>query len=145
GLMTGALLGGLLGGANIVQTVDLMIEGAEGIIPPVLRILSAGVLAGILIESGAADKLAKFTVSTFGQKRALLALAIATMLLTAVWVFSRGAVKPCAAHSFGICFNGGFSPLAIFVRVSGGSEWGNCNPAHPDPIACSDAFDVPLI
>src|SRR5699024_4199090 len=82
--MAGALIGGLLGGANIVETVNFMIDAAEGIMPPVLRILAAGVLAGILIESRAAQRLAQFTVSTFGHHRALLALAISTMLLTSV-------------------------------------------------------------
>src|SRR5699024_5445442 len=106
-VMPGALRGGLLGGANIVHPVDIMIGGAEGIVPPVLRILSAGVLAGILIESGAADKLATFTVSTFGQKRALLALAIATMLLTAVGVFIDVAVITVAPIALAIASNAG--------------------------------------
>ncbi|HLR08726.1 MAG TPA: SLC13 family permease [Bacillota bacterium] len=145
GLMTGALLGGLLGGANIVQTVDLMIEGAEGIIPPVLRILSAGVLAGILIESGAADKLAKFTVSTFGQKRALLALAIATMLLTAVGVFIDVAVITVAPIALAIASNAGLSRLAILLAMIGGGKAGNVMSPNPNTIAVSDAFDVPLI
>src|SRR5699024_11801112 len=78
-LMAGALIGGLLGGANIVETVNFMIDGAEGIMPPVLRILAAGVLAGILIESGEAQRLARFTVSQFGQQWDLFYLALSIL------------------------------------------------------------------
>ena len=52
GMMAGALIGGLVGGADLVQTVTLMIDGAKGITTAVMRILAAGVLAGVLIESG---------------------------------------------------------------------------------------------
>ena len=52
-------VGGIVGGAGLVQTVNFMIDGAKGIMPAILRILTAGVLAGILIESGAAAKLQK--------------------------------------------------------------------------------------
>ena len=54
GMMAGALAGGLVGGADLVQTVTLMVTGAQGSTNAVLRILAAGVLAGVLIESGAA-------------------------------------------------------------------------------------------
>lgn len=145
GLMTGALIGGLLGGANIVETVDLMIEGTEGIIPPILRILAAGVLAGILIRSGAAARLATFIVSTFGQKRALLALAIATMLLTAVGVFIDVAVITVAPIALAIASNAGLSRMAILLAMIGGGKAGNVISPNPNTIAVSDAFDVPLI
>ena len=58
GMMVGALVGGLVGGADLVQTVTLMIDGAKGITTAVMRILAAGVLAGVLIESGAATVIA---------------------------------------------------------------------------------------
>src|SRR5690625_748169 len=144
-LMAGALIGGLLGGANIVETVNFMIDGAEGIMPPVLRILAAGVLAGILIESGAAQRLAQFTVSTFGQHRALLALAISTMLLTAVGVFIDVAVITVAPIALAIATNARLSRLAILLAMVGGGKAGNIISPNPNTIAVSDAFDVPLI
>ena len=52
GMLTGALIGGLVGGADLSETVNLMIGGAQGITTAVMRILAAGVLAGVLIESG---------------------------------------------------------------------------------------------
>ena len=42
GMVAGALIGGLIGGADLVQTVELMMGGAKNIIPAVLRILAAG-------------------------------------------------------------------------------------------------------
>lgn len=50
GMIIGALVGGLIGGADLSQTVTLMIGGAQGITTAVMRILAAGVLAGVLIE-----------------------------------------------------------------------------------------------
>src|SRR5690625_2978431 len=82
GMIIGALIGGLIGGVNIVDTVSLMVEGAEGIIPAVLRILAAGVLAGGLILSGAASTNAESDIKAIGQAKALLALALVDILLT---------------------------------------------------------------
>ncbi|SPW23058.1 Protoheme ferro-lyase (ferrochelatase) [Cronobacter sakazakii] len=76
GMLAGALAGGLVGGADLVHTVSLMIEGAQGITNAVMRILAAGVLAGVLIESGAAHTIAETIVRKVGEKRSLLALAI---------------------------------------------------------------------
>lgn len=145
GLMAGALVGGLLGGANLVQTVDLMIGGAQGIISPILRILAAGVLAGILIESGAAAKLAQSIVSLFGHKRALLALALATMLLTTVGVFVDVAVITVAPIALAVASNAKLSRMAILLAMIGGGKAGNIMSPNPNAIAVADAFDVPLI
>ncbi|VDY39063.1 putative permease [Salmonella enterica subsp. arizonae] len=75
GMMAGALVGGLIGGADLLQTVSLMVSGAQGIVNAVLRILAAGVLAGVLIESGAANTIAETVVRKVGETRALLAIS----------------------------------------------------------------------
>lgn len=49
-------------------------------------------LAGVLIESGAATTIAETIVRKLGETRALLALALATLILTAVGVFVDVAV-----------------------------------------------------
>ena len=82
GLIIGALAGGIIGGAGLVGTVDLMISGAKGMMPAILRIITSGVLAGVLIQSGAADKIAESIVDKIGESKALIALTIATMVLT---------------------------------------------------------------
>ena len=75
GMLTGALIGGLVGGADLSETVNLMIGGAQGITTAIMRILAAGVLAGVLIESGAASTIAETITYKLGEAKALLALA----------------------------------------------------------------------
>jgi gluconate:H+ symporter, GntP family len=144
GLVAGGIVGGLVGGANLVETVSLMIDGAQGIMPAVLRILAAGVLAGVLIESGAASKLAQTIVYKFGQTKALLALAIATMLLTAVGVFVDVAVITVAPIALVIALEAKLSRFAILIAMIGGGKAGNIMSPNPNTIAVSDAFDVSL-
>ncbi|OLS34899.1 gluconate:proton symporter [Alkalihalophilus pseudofirmus] len=143
-LMAGALTGGIVGGASIVDTVDLMIGGAGGIIPAVLRILAAGVLAGVLIESGAAATIAQGIVKRVGQTRALLALAVATMILTAVGVFVDVAVITVAPIALAIASQAGLSKTAILLAMIGGGKAGNIMSPNPNTIAVSEAFNVPL-
>ncbi len=52
----------------------------------VVRVLAAGVLAGVLIESGAAEKIAETIVEKMGEKKVLLAIALSSMIITAVGI-----------------------------------------------------------
>lgn len=144
GMVAGALIGGLLGGANLADTVTLMMEGAKGIIPAVLRILAAGVLAGVLIESGAASTIAETIVKKLGETRALLALAVATMILTAVGVFIDVAVITVSPIALAIAKRANLSKTAILLAMIGGGKAGNIMSPNPNAIAAADAFDVPL-
>lgn len=144
GMIIGAILGGLIGGVNLTDTVTLMMEGAKGIIPAVLRILAAGVLAGVLIESGAASTIAETIVGKLGEKKALLALALATMVLTAVGVFVDVAVITVAPIAIVIAHRAGLSKTAILLAMIGGGKAGNIMSPNPNAIAASEAFDVPL-
>jgi gluconate:H+ symporter, GntP family len=144
GMIAGALIGGLVGGVDVTNTVTLMMEGAKGIIPAVLRILAAGVLAGVLIESGAAAVIAETIVKKVGETRALLALAIATMILTTVGVFIDVAVITVAPIALAIASRAGISKTAILLAMIGGGKAGNIMSPNPNAIAASDAFGVPL-
>lgn len=144
GMVAGALIGGLIGGADITNTVTLMMEGAKGIIPAVLRILAAGVLAGVLIESGAASSIAETIVKKLGETRALLALAVATMILTAVGVFIDVAVITVSPIALAIAKRAKLSKTAILLAMIGGGKAGNIMSPNPNAIAASDAFHVPL-
>ncbi|MDN4525549.1 GntP family permease [Fictibacillus fluitans] len=144
GMVAGAFIGGLIGGADIAQTVNLMMSGAKDIIPAVLRILAAGILAGVLIESGAASSIAETIVNKIGQSRALLALAIATMILTAVGVFVDVAVITVSPIALAIAKRAGLSKTAILLAMIGGGKAGNIMSPNPNAIAASDAFHVPL-
>jgi len=144
GMIVGALVGGLVGGVDISHTVDLMMGGAKGIIPAVLRILAAGVLAGVLIESGAAATIAETIVRKLGETRALLALALATMILTAVGVFVDVAVITVAPIALAIARRGDLSKMAILIAMIGGGKAGNIMSPNPNAIAAADAFHLPL-
>ncbi|MGD6967432.1 GntP family permease [Rossellomorea vietnamensis] len=143
-LVGGAMVGGLVGGASVPETVDLMMGGAQGIIPAVLRILAAGVLAGVLIESGAAASIAESIVKKIGEKKALFALAIATMILTAVGVFVDVAVITVAPIALAIASRANLSKTAILLAMIGGGKAGNVMSPNPNTIAVSEAFGVSL-
>ncbi|MBH1923531.1 GntP family permease [Serratia ureilytica] len=144
GMIAGALAGGLCGGADLVQTVTLMIGGAQGITNAVMRILAAGVLAGVLIESGAAHTIAETIVRKVGETRALLALAVATLILTAVGVFIDVAVITVAPIALSIAQKAGISRAAILLAMIGGGKAGNVMSPNPNTIAAADNFHVPL-
>lgn len=57
-MIAGAFVGGVIGGAGLEGTVSCMITGAQSIMPAILRIVTSGILAGVLIQSGAAVKIA---------------------------------------------------------------------------------------
>ena len=62
-LIFGALVGGLIGsGGDLVTTVSTMVTGGQGMISSVLRIMTSGILAGVLIQTGSAEKIAEVIV-----------------------------------------------------------------------------------
>ena len=143
-LIVGALIGGIAGGANLPETVSLMLNGAKGITPAVLRILTAGILAGVLIESGAAGKIAETIIKKLGEKRALLALALATMILTSVGVFVDVAVITVSPIALAIAKRLNLSKMAILLAMIGGGKSGNIISPNPNTIAAAQNFNVEL-
>lgn len=144
GMILGALIGGLVGGADLAATVKLMIEGAQGITTAVMRILAAGVLAGVLIESGAATTIAETIVKKLGEQHALLALAVAAMILTAVGVFVDVAVITVSPIALALARRVDLSKPAVLLAMIGGGKAGNIISPNPNAIAASDAFNLPL-
>ncbi|MBU3128221.1 GntP family permease [Clostridium tagluense] len=143
-LILGALIGGLVGGAGLTDTVKIMIEGAKGIMPAILRILTAGVLAGVLIESGAAAKIAETIVDKIGENNSLVALALATLVLTSVGVFVDVAVITVAPIAMSIASRAKLSKTSILIAMIGGGKAGNIMSPNPNAIAAADAFKIPL-
>ncbi|KEH86241.1 MULTISPECIES: GntP family permease [Clostridium] len=144
GLILGAIVGGLIGGAGLAGTVTLMIGGAKGIMPAILRILTAGVLAGVLIESGAAAKIAESIVDKLGESNSLIALALATLVLTAVGVFVDVSVITVAPIALAIAKRANLTKTSILIAMIGGGKAGNIMSPNPNAIAASDAFKIPL-
>ena len=141
-LILGSIVGGLVGGANIQDTVGLMISGAQGMIPAILRIITAGVLAGVLIETGAAKKIAETIVNKLGETKAVIAIVISAMILTMVGVFIDVAVITVAPIAMAKRTN--FSRTAVLIAMIGGGKSGNIMSPNPNAIAASDAFNLPL-
>ena len=143
-LILGAVVGGLVGGAGLTGTVDVMIDGAKGIMPAILRIVTSGVLAGVLIQTGAAAKIADQIIKTLGEKRALFALSLSTMILTAVGVFVDVAVITVAPIALAIAKKLGYSPIVILLAMIGGGKAGNIISPNPNTISAAENFGVNL-
>ena len=143
-LILGSIVGGLVGGANIQDTVGLMISGAQGMIPAILRIITAGVLAGVLIETGAAKKIAETIVNKLGETKAVIAIVISAMILTMVGVFIDVAVITVAPIAMAIAKRTNLSRTAVLIAMIGGGKSGNIMSPNPNAIAASDAFNLPL-
>lgn len=143
-LILGAVVGGLIGGAGIEGTVSVMIGGAKDIMPAILRIVTSGVLAGVLIKTGAAAKIADQIVKSLGEKRALFAIALSTMILTAVGVFIDVAVITVAPIALAIAKKLGYSPMVILLAMIGGGKAGNLISPNPNTIAAAENFGVEL-
>ncbi|HBG7070741.1 GntP family permease [Clostridioides difficile] len=143
-LMLGAFIGGLVGGANITQTVDFMANGAMNISPSILRALASGVLAGSLIKTGAVDKISEQIVKIFGEKRALLSIAISTMVLAGVGVNLDVSIITVAPIGLYIGRKLNYSKLSILLAMLGGGKAGNIISPNPNTIAVADNFSVNL-
>lgn len=143
-LIIGALVGGLLGGGGLVTTVDTMVTGAQSMMSSVLRIMTSGMLAGALIKTGSAEKIAESIVSKLGEKRAIIAIAIATMIICAVGVFIDIAVITVAPIALAIGKKANLSKPGLLLAMIGGGKAGNLLSPNPNTIAASEAFEVDL-
>ena len=86
-MIFGALIGGIIGGGGLVETISIMIKGASGITTVVIRILVAGVFSGILAKSGAADTISESIIKAFGKKWSTLAIALSCYILCLTGIF----------------------------------------------------------
>ncbi|KHL93630.1 gluconate:proton symporter [Paenibacillus sp. IHB B 3415] len=143
-LFLGAIVGALIGGANLEQTVSVLVSGTQSVMGTVLRVLAAGVLAGVMMESGAAEAIAQAIVRKFGGSKAILALALATMVITAMGVFIPVAVLIVAPIALSVGNKMGISKVALLLALSGGGKAGNIISPNPNTIAAARGFDLDL-
>ena len=143
-LIFAALAGGLAGGGGLVQTVGAMTDGAKGMMPAVLRILASGVLAGALIRTGSAARLADAIVGGLGTRLALPAVAIASMAVCVVGIFVDIAVITVAPVALAVGRRAGLPVPALLLAMVGGGKAGNIVSPNPNTIAAADAFKVDL-
>ncbi|MBQ8304783.1 MAG: GntP family permease [Blautia sp.] len=143
-LILGALLGGLIGGGGLLTTTNTMISGAQSMMSSVLRIMTSGILAGALIKTGSAQKIAETIVDKMGERLALAAIALATMIICAVGVFVDISVITVAPIALAIGKKAQLSKQSLLLAMIGGGKAGNIISPNPNTIAASEAFSVDL-
>ena len=143
-LIFGALIGGIIGSGDLVLTVDTMVNGSQSMISSVLRIMTSGILAGCLIKTGAAEKIAEVIVTKLGEKRAVIAIALATMIICSVGVFIDISVITVAPIALAIGKKAGYNKASLLLAMIGGGKAGNIISPNPNTIAVSEAFNVNL-
>ncbi|WP_143454553.1 GntT/GntP/DsdX family permease, partial [Ligilactobacillus salivarius] len=120
------------------------VSGTQSIIGTAIRVLAAGMLAGVMMESGAAESIAHAIVTKMGNKQALLSLALSTMIITAVGVFIPVAVLIVAPIALSVGKQTGISKLSLLVALSGGGKAGNIISPNPNTIAAANGFHLEL-
>ena len=143
-LILGALVGGIVGGGGLTGTVDTMVSGAQSMMSSVLRILTSGILAGALIKTGSAEKIADVIVSKLGERFAIVSIAISTMIICAVGVFVDISVITVAPIAMAIGLKAGYNKPAILLAMIGGGKAGNIISPNPNTIATAEAFQTDL-
>jgi len=143
-LMVGAVAGGLLGGGGLAETIKHAISGVQGMAPAILRILASGVLAGALIKTGSAERIARAIVDTLGRRFAVAAVAVATLVVCAVGVFIDISVITVAPVALAVARRANLSVPGILLAMIGGGKAGNIISPNPNTIATAEAFKVDL-
>ncbi|WP_125772057.1 GntP family permease [Companilactobacillus furfuricola] len=143
-LMIGAIIGCLIGGMDLVQTTDIVIKGGSSVMGTIVRVISAGVLAGVMMESGAANVIARSIVKNFNDRLVIFALALSALVLTAVGIFIPVAVLIVAPIALEVGQKMHYSKLSLLVALSGGGKAGNIISPNPNTIAAAKGFNVDL-
>ena len=143
-LLLGAVVGGLLGGMGLDDTVANMISGVKDITPAIVRIIAAGVLSGVLIKTGAAASISHAIIERLGHRHVFLALALSAMLLTAVGVFVDVAVITVAPIAIIIAEQMGIPKTRLLLAMVGGGKCGNIISPNPNTIIAAENFNAPL-
>lgn len=147
-LLLGALIGGIVGGATLSETIAILLKGSSDMVPAVMRILSAGVLVGVLFNTGATQRIGLSIMNTFGgssMHKVFFALAISGMLLSAIGVFIEIAIITLAPIALNIAHRANLSRCSVLVALSGGGKAGNIISPNPNTIAGAEAFDIELL
>lgn len=143
-MILGAVVGSLAGGVSLGDTVGNMISGVRDIVPAIVRILSAGVLFGVLITTGAAESISRGIVRGLGHRNTLMAIALAAMLLTATGVFIDVAVITVAPIALMAGRKAGINRLKLLLAMVGGGKCGNIISPNPNTIIAAENFGAPL-
>lgn len=143
-LVFGALVGGLIGGANLVETVEYMAIGAKDMAPSILRVMTSGFLAATLIKTGAVDRISEEIIKLLGLNKAILGIVLSAMVLAGVGVDLDVVVLTVGPIGMSIGHKLGYSKLAILLAALGGGKAGNIISPNPNTLAAATNFNVDL-
>lgn len=143
-LFFGSICGAIIGGADLPQIVTMLTTGTQSVMGTVIRVLAAGILAGVMMESGAAETIADTIVKKFGESKAIIALALATMVITSIGVFIPVAVLIVAPIALSVGNKIGASKIGLLLALSGGGKAGNIISPNPNAIAAANGFHISL-
>ncbi|MCL2864644.1 MAG: SLC13 family permease [Lachnospiraceae bacterium] len=142
-LFLGAVVGALIGGINLAQALQYIISGSGSVMSVNVRVIAGGVLAGVLIESGAAETISRTIVKRLGEKHALMALALAGMIITVSGIFITVSIVMLAPIALSVAKQANISKGAVLMAVSGGTKAGNIASPNPNTVAIAEAFGLP--
>lgn len=144
-LFLGAVTGALVGGASIGDTLqNVIIWGGQSVMGVNVRITVAGVLAGVLIESGAAEVIARTIVDKLGAKRAVLSMTLSCMILTGVGIFNTISIVMLSPLALSVGQKTNISKISMLLALSGGSKAGNILSPNPNAVAVAEGFNLTL-
>ena len=137
-----SLLTALATGIPIDAVPKVLLDSFSGTVGPVALLVGLGAMLGALVEtSGGARVLAEKMVSIFGEKRAALALGVASLIMGFPMFFDAGLIvmlpiifavgrRIGGKHMllYGITAAGAFSVMHVFL------------PPHPGPITANETF-----
>jgi len=143
-MFSGVIVGAIVGGANLPQMLDIVTLGGRQMVGINMRIIAGGVFVGALIETGAAESIARGIVKGLGEKRAVLAIALSAMIVCGVGVFIPVTMLVIAPVALSVAYKANVSKFAAILAMSGGGKAGNVMSPNPNALAAADAFDLPL-
>lgn len=143
-LLLGSIVGGLCAGWGLPDTVARMIDGVKDITPAIVRIIAAGVLTGMLVVTGAAQRISLSIIKGLGPKNVYLALALSALILTATGVFIDVAVITIAPIAIITGNKLGLSRGKLLLAMIGGGKCGNVMSPNPNTIIAAENFGAPL-
>lgn len=143
-MIGGALLGGVVGGVTLSSTVNILIQGAQSIVPAVIRVLAAGIFAGVIIETGAADKIADTIMKALGERLSILAIILSSAIICGVGVALPVAVITVAPIALILGEKASLSKASVLLAILGGGKSGNIMSPNPNTIAIADGFHLSL-
>ncbi|MDT0190536.1 GntP family permease [Rothia terrae] len=138
-----SLITAIATGIPVLQVVPVLLDGFGGTLASVALLVGLGSMLGILIQtSGGAHVLAMKLIDVFGEKRAPIALGVASMLFGFPIFFDAGLVVMLpimfsvarwvggSMLLYGLPVAGAFSVMHVFV------------PPHPGPVSAAAFFNA---